>query len=152
MSHEDEESRPVDPDRAAILARRQHFIALALSGLATTAACTSTADKGEPSTGTKAQQDSGKEAPPQPCLNVQPVDPDSTSGSQAQPHPCLKIIREEDRDEPAGGTTSETGGETGGETGDEPTPRPCLSKAPPKVCLKKAAPKPCLEVVPPEAD
>lgn len=30
---------PDDPDRAAILARRRRFIALALSGLATTTAC-----------------------------------------------------------------------------------------------------------------
>ena len=43
MSADDPKDRDAeDLDRAAILARRQRFIALALSGLATTGACTPT--------------------------------------------------------------------------------------------------------------
>ncbi|MCA9637459.1 MAG: hypothetical protein KC420_15640, partial [Myxococcales bacterium] len=58
-----------DPDRAAILARRQRFIAIALSGLATGSACTK----------------------PQPCLNVAPTEPergqDDAPDAPAQPCP-----------------------------------------------------------------
>jgi hypothetical protein len=83
-----------DLDRAAILARRQHFIALALSGLATTSACTKA---GEPS----------KDGKPTPSAattrGTQPVERrESTSETggetgegtpQAAPRPCLSEVR-----------------------------------------------------------
>lgn len=80
----DDEDR-TDPDRAAILARRQRFIALAISGLS--ASC-------------------GKEnGSPQPCLDVAPMETSSaddgatssegegssSSGSSGMPMPCLDI-------------------------------------------------------------
>ncbi|MFO7563505.1 MAG: hypothetical protein R6X02_12740 [Enhygromyxa sp.] len=134
----------LDPDRAAILARRKQFIALALSGLATTAACTEggdatpkdkrAEDKGETGDATKVEAEGSikEEAPPQPCLSIAPP-----------PEPDPPVPPEP----PAG---QEIGGETGGETGEaqasqpppkpKPKPHPCLRKAAPKPCLKKSAP------------
>jgi hypothetical protein len=75
----DEEGRD-DLDRAAILARRQRFIALALSGLS--ASC-------------------GETSGPQVCLSIGPGDSSTTdagsgsgsesSGSTTMPMPCLDI-------------------------------------------------------------
>ena len=74
----DDEGRD-DLDRAAILARRQRFIALALSGLS--ASC-------------------GKTSGPQVCLSIGPGDSSTTdagsgsesgSGSTTMPMPCLDI-------------------------------------------------------------
>lgn len=67
-----------DPDRAAILGRRQRFIAIALSGLAS-AAC--------------------EASRPHPCLNV--VHPgeegkDTDAQTQGEPHPCLSAVPEPD--------------------------------------------------------
>ncbi len=63
-----------DPDRAAILARRQRFIAIALSGLAVGA-------------------EAGCDSVPQPCLSIAP--PQQNDNVQAEqkpvPRPCLKI-------------------------------------------------------------
>jgi hypothetical protein len=114
-----------DSDRAAILARRKQFIALALSGLTTTAAC----DKEAPSKGGKSsageQADTSK---PQPCLTAQPEPPPP----EPPPQPCLKVPPQpEPPPEP------------------EIPPQPCLSfpvePAPepepqPQPCLKKAMP------------
>lgn len=148
MSDDDDaKPRTEDPDRAAILARRQHFIALALTGLATTA-CASTGSEGG-STGEEAgnRPRARPEAPPQPCLNIAPAPSGETSGGETSDG------------ETGGGETS--GGETGGgETGESAPPQPCLKIAAPEVCLKiktsprpclkKAAPKPCLNVAPTE--
>jgi hypothetical protein len=141
---EDDDPKPktTDPDRSAILARRQHFIALALSGLATTA-CT---DGGRSKPGRGSQGDSKgqvapqpclkeeirdeehEEAPPQPCLNVAlPPDP--------PPQPCLKVAAPED---------DEAGESEGGEQAEpkpESKPRPCLRKMTPRPCLRKKAPE-----------
>ncbi|MFV8755974.1 hypothetical protein ACNOYE_35935 [Nannocystaceae bacterium ST9] len=143
---DDDKPRTEDPDRAAILARRQHFIALALTGLATTA-CASTNDDGS-----NKGEDAGKgprpEAPPEPCLKVMPADETGTSST---------TTTAEGGETGGGETGGETsGGETEGETGAPPQPclkvapppEPCLKKAPPQPCLKKAAPKPCLNVAP----
>jgi hypothetical protein len=121
----------LDPDRAAILARRQRFIALALSGLAGTVAC----DKPKPQPclsppatsaegGEDPKTDPDPTADPQPCLKVAPTNPQPClevmppEDPKADPQPCLKIAAP-----------------------PEPKPQPCLS--PPK-------PQPCLDVSPPE--
>ena len=84
-----------DPDRAAILARRQRFIAMTLSGLA--ASCGSNGGK------------------PQPCLDIAPMTESADDGvtstsagtdgtsTTGMPMPCLDI----------GPMTSETGTTTG---------------------------------------
>jgi hypothetical protein len=66
-----------DPDRAAILARRQRFIALALSGLS--ASC-----------------GGDKDGKPQPCLDIAPMtesnsDDGASSTTTGMPVPCLDI-------------------------------------------------------------
>jgi len=83
-----------DPDRAAILARRQRFIAMTLSGLA--ASC-------------------GNGGKPQPCLDIAPMTESADDGmtstsagtdgssTTGMPMPCLDI----------GPMTSETGTTTG---------------------------------------
>jgi hypothetical protein len=137
---DDETKRPEDPDRAAILARRQHFIAIALSGLATTTACASTGE-GDKTTGDKAKG-AQPEAPPEPCLKVKaPPETSETDGAEAAPQPCLKVAPPDPEAE-----TGDTGDESGKPA--EPPPEPCLKVAP-RPCLKKAAPKPCLNVPPP---
>jgi hypothetical protein len=133
---DDESKRPEDPDRAAILARRQHFIAIALSGLATTTACASTGDSG--TGGTKEAEKKGQsEAPPEPCLSVALPPENAETETGAPPQPCLKVAPPDEQTEE---------GETGKPA--EPAPEPCLKVAP-RPCLKKAAPKPCLNVPPP---
>ena len=122
-----------DPDRAAILARRQRFIAIALSGLTTGTAC----------------------ARSEPCLNValppdeqsEPIEPGRTTGDTGDlgdtvvtaPQPCLEVASPQpclDVIEP---------------TEPEPSPQPCLKVAapepePPKTTKPKPRPQPCLRV------
>lgn len=137
MSHEhDDKPRTEDPDRAAILARRQHFIALALSGLATTAACASTGadDGGQTSKGQDAAT-TRSEVPPEPCLKVMPPSDETETGEPAEG-------TTEGGSTTDAGTSSTTDGveEAEGETGEPAPPQPCLKKAAPRPCLKKAAP------------
>jgi hypothetical protein len=111
---------PSDPDRAAILARRRRFIALALSGMAT-GAC--------------------KHQPPQPCLNV--ARPEDEYGPEAgepdAPGPFVE--------DPGVPVESETNGsETGepDETGEAKEPPP---ESNPQPCLRlRVTPRPCLDV------
>lgn len=136
---DDDEGKPSpDTDRAAILARRKQFIAIALSGLATTTACTSGGDKAQDGKSTQPDKtDKGEPiqpttADPQPCLSVAP--PTEPEPEPIAPHPCLKIA------------APEPSGETGEALPDEPPPpepkpRPCLKKMPPKPCLKMPAPE-----------
>ena len=131
--HDDDGKPTQDSDRAAILARRRQFIALALSGLATTTACTDGNDAGQDSK--RPQPDQHKGARPDPCLAVPldyvpPPQPDSVP-----PQVCLKIA------------IPEPGGETGEPLADEPPPPP-EPKPKPRPCLKKAAPRPCLNIQP----
>ena len=131
-----------DPDRAAILARRQRFIALALTGLTTTA-CDKPTTK------------------PDACLKVKVSDPKEPKSS-GDPQPCLDVA-------PPATSTSSGGGSSDGPDPDpattaeptpclevEPTPHPCLSPKPcldvapaPTPCLKVAPPRPCLKVAKP---
>lgn len=138
---DDDDAPAVDPDRAAILARRQRFVAIALSGLATQAACKRNADPQvclsmpvPQDTNANGEGTPPPEVPPQPCLDVAPSDP-----PDAPPQACLKIAQPPP-DDPA-------------------SPRPCLEVAvppdptPPRPCLKVAppedpAPRPCLSVKP----
>jgi hypothetical protein len=92
-----------DPDRAAILARRQRFIALALSGLS--ASC-------------------GKNGgSPTPCLDVGPAETSSaddgaSSSSSGMPMPCLDIgpVTESTADD-TGTDSSDTSGTDSTDTG-----------------------------------
>jgi hypothetical protein len=116
---------PSDPDRAAILARRRRFIALAISGMATSGC---------------------KHQPPQPCLNVaRPEDEygpnddgaDDGEGQEAgEPDASGPFV--EDPGVPVEGETdgAETGETT--EAPPEPNPQPCLRMRP--------TPRPCLNV------
>jgi hypothetical protein len=122
--------RDEDPDRAAILARRRRFVAIALSGLAAGTGCTpkpepclSVAPLDDPSSGGK------PEAPPEPmpCLKVAPPEPDPVpEQAPVEPEPCLKV---KPPDEP------------------KPEPRPCLKVRAPD---RPPEPQPCLSVARPD--
>jgi hypothetical protein len=114
-----------DPDRAAILARRQRFVAIALSSLATGGvACTK----------------------PQPCLDVQRA-PGPTE-SKAKPQPCLDIQRppEEGKPRPCLNVSApgedpgpEDGKAQDGKAQDGKADAPA-EQVPPHACLKIARP------------
>jgi hypothetical protein len=137
-------ARSDDPDRAAILARRQRFIALALSGLATTACEKPKEDPATPKDGKAVQEGKDdKGAPPQACLKVaapeEPIGkptpcldvsvPDPEPEPEPKPQPCLKIAAPD----------------------PEPKPHPCLSIKPPEP-EPKPKPQPCLKVRAPEPE
>lgn len=117
-----------DPDRAAILARRRHFVALALSGL-TTAGC--------------------KHNQPEPCLSIaQPTD----GAGQDGPSPDGPFVEDPGvpvaEPEPEPETDPEPESDGGGEL--EPGPQPCLKVAAPspRPCLKKKPPpRVCLLII-----
>jgi hypothetical protein len=137
-----------DPDRAAILARRRRFIAVALSGLAVGAGCP------QPCLSMSPPQDADKPQPDEPagkpeaCLKVAPpAEPNPTPvepvppPTEPTPQPCLKVAAPP----------------------TEPEPAPCLRVAPPKEpapqsCLKvhkpsnEGKPRPCLKIARPEPD
>lgn len=123
-----DDPRDEDPDRAAILARRRRFIAIALSGL--TVGATGCPEPAQPAT----PPDSGTapgDARPEPCLKVAappestPTDPPPPK--DPEPTPCLKVAAPPEP-EPA------------------PEPTPCLKVAPPPP--KEPEPQPCLSVRP----
>ncbi len=127
--------RDEDPDRAAILARRRRFVAIALSGLAAGTGCTpkpepclSVAPLDDPSGGTKPEAPAEPE--PMPCLKVAPPEPEPQQ-AEPEPQPCLKV-RPPDEPRP------------------EPEPRPCLKVRPPSE--PKPEPQPCLSVARPEPE
>lgn len=125
-------------DRAAILARRQRFIALALSGLA--AAC---------------GDDSGNGTSPMPCLDVAPqtesatmtgtqtetgASTDSmsstsvttTAGSTSTPMPCLDVqpptsSGPDDDSTTSTGTDTDDGTDDGASSDSTGRPQPCLA-------------------------
>lgn len=111
-----------DLDRAAILARRRRFIALAISGLAATGC---------------------KRPVPEPCLSIAP---DPSDGEPSEPPPNEPFIEQPGAPLETGETGETETGET--ETGDEleqAPPEVCLKVAPPRPCLKKRpSPHPCL--------
>ncbi|MBX7082434.1 MAG: hypothetical protein K1X88_24725 [Nannocystaceae bacterium] len=126
-SEDDEAPLAADPDRAAILARRQRFIAFALSGLASAAACKRNAQPQVCLSMPQPLEGGGGEAPPQACLEVAAPDPD-VGGDEGRPQPCLDI------------TVRDDGGAA---------PQPCLEVAPPEP-TEPTPPRPCLKVRPPE--
>jgi hypothetical protein len=101
-----------DPDRAAILARRRRFIAIAISGLAASGC---------------------KKPGPEPCLKVAP--PSAEEGSEPEPESGATGPIVEDPGVPL--ETGETGGEETGEAIEETPPEVCLKVAEPRPCLKK---------------
>ncbi|HET6583678.1 MAG TPA: hypothetical protein VFG69_09525 [Nannocystaceae bacterium] len=128
MAADDHDEPDVDPDRAAILARRQRFIALALSGLAA-AACDT--------------------CEPKPCLNISAPQPndDDADAKTGEPHACLAAMPPADPKAPPHPCLDV-----------EPTPKPCLEVAPtPKPCLEvapdpKPKPQACLSRRPAKRD
>ena len=140
---DDDEGKPTqDSDRAAILARRKHFIALALSGLTTTVACTDGSGTSADGKTTQSPKDTPKDdpqvQPPQVCLTV-----------MAEPQPCLSIVEPPPELEPQVPQT------------DPPMPEVPAPQIPPNVCLKIARPpedapkpepkpQPCLKKAPPQ--
>lgn len=122
----DDETPSEDPDRAAILARRQHFIAIALSSLATTTACRGPGERDTPS-------------------GEHPRKGDADASSAAEGSGKASVDPPPSAPSPDPGETS--GSETGeSETGDAPkaVPRPCLSEA--RRPTKRAPPQACLLV------
>jgi hypothetical protein len=132
------EDEPEDPDRAAILARRRRFIALAISGLATSGC---------------------KRSAPEPCLSIAAPEDDGglaeeEEGEALEPGEEGGGANGPFVEEPGAPLeTGETGGseDTGGEAElEDPQPRPevCLKVKPkPRPCLKKRPPpQPCLMV------
>lgn len=136
-----------DEDRAAILARRNRLIAVALSGIGATVGCSEPApppqvclsvvpadqvvlQPAEP-TGPLMPEESieAERAPPTPCL-VPPA-PDEQAGGEGdasgdgpQPLPCLTVALPEDEPEPVPEDDSRE------ETRPELSPMPCLSPMP----------------------
>ena len=108
MARDDDKQGEGDPDRAAILARRQRFVALALGGLAS--GCT----PGKPDTKPDDSIESASEAEGESGTTGE----ESGSSDETGPAPCLKYDLPPDP-----GTDDESGSEDTGETG---TPRPCL--------------------------
>lgn len=137
-----------DPDRAAILARRQRFIALALSGLATTTACEKPKeDPAAPKDGKAAQEGKDDEGAPHPCLNVTKVEPEG-GDSTGKPMPCLEVMPPEP--EPGDdGSPQACLKIAAPPTEPEPKPQPCLNVRPPE---PEPKPQPCLKVMPPEPE
>lgn len=110
-----------DPDRAAILARRRRFVALALGGLAT--GCTPGRPNSEVTGDSAGESTSGESSS---------GGESSSSGveSDTAPRPCLKFDLppepETDTDTESGGESESGSGDTGTETGATTGPRPCL--------------------------
>lgn len=109
-------------DRAAILARRQRFIALALTSMSNVIACggdpqpcldvaTGVADTGDGMTSTSAGTDSGTSTgSPMPCLDVVPPATESSSGTSGADETATD-------DTGTGTGTGTTTGDTGTSTG-----------------------------------
>jgi hypothetical protein len=132
MAERDDDPKPtIDPDRAAILERRKRFIALALSGLSTTACTAGDSKSTSPKGDTR-----GEVAPPNACLKVAPREGESDDA--AAPHPCLSVAIQPDPPPDPPPAESETEGETGT---PKAAPRPCLKKPVAHPCLKMAQPK-----------
>ena len=132
---DDDDGKPTpDSDRAAILARRKQFIALALSGLAGTACTDADEPKRKP---TPAERESSA----QPCLSVEVTPPPE--------EPYVPPPASETGQAPTGETGESPAGETG-ETGEaeveQPPPPKPKPEGKPRPCLRKAAPSPCLKV------
>lgn len=119
-----DDDEPDDSDRVAILARRQRFIALALSGLATAGACTPT-EREEPPPEKRPEQVKQENiipclSPRQPDRVTPPVTPDL-----GKPTPCLSVERLPPPTKPEEKPDAEPVPEI------DAHPAPCLSMRPP---------------------
>lgn len=129
-----------DLDRKAILARRNRFIAVALTGLST--ALSGCEKKGTPQPCLDVRPP--KEGRPEPCLEIA-VDPDEDqdddqdeADDEGQPLPCLSPLRVEPNDPPlpADPPTNTTDGDPApDDSAVAPEPRP-------HACLMVVAPEP----------
>lgn len=140
-----------DPDRAAILARRQRFIAIALSGLASTTACEKPKeDPSAPKDGKAAQEGKDdKGAPPQACLKVAPPEPEG-GDSTGKPMPCLDVAVPEPEPEPIDDGSPQACLKIAAPPPEpEPKPQPCLKVRPPEPEPEPTKPQPCLRVAKP---
>ena len=116
---EDRDDEKDDADRKAILARRNRFIALALSGL--TSAAASGCYESHTVGATRPRRDGGEEVDtgtPMPCLS-RPVD--------AGPSVCLGVPIEDAGPTPCLDFAPEDAGADAGTDGGLVTPGPCLS-------------------------
>ncbi|MFO7563506.1 MAG: hypothetical protein R6X02_12745 [Enhygromyxa sp.] len=119
--HSDQGDEAGDPDRAAILARRRRFIALAISGLATA--------------GCKVPE--GVHA----CLSPE-LDPEPKHDDEGEPLGLDGPFVED----PGAPLSTGEGDETGGDESEGDETGEALEQTPPEVCLKVApAPRPCLK-------
>lgn len=99
-----------DPDRAAILARRNRVIAIAMSGFTLAGACGESEEPARPSVEqTQEQTQIVEPAPPEPPHEPPPQEP-----VEPPPQPCLEVAVP---DEPEPDDTEQ----------QLPVPRPCLS-------------------------
>jgi len=120
-----------DPDRDAILSRRNRLIAVALSGLVSSAtqACACLSPSPPPDSG--AERDAGADAGtdsgvPVPCLSPLPPDAGTDSGV---PVPCLSPLPPDAG--PDGGGDEDAGFDSGADAGaDSGVPQPCLAPPP----------------------
>ncbi len=103
---------PDDPDRAAILARRQRFLAIALSGLASGIACApqvclkvaTTRDPNQPPSSNPPAESPSTPPEPIPDDVTPPVEPSpeptpptyTPPPPRAEPRPCLKVVKPRD--------------------------------------------------------
>ncbi len=92
-----------DLDRAAILARRQHFIALALSGLATTSACTKAGGPTKDGKPTPSAATSRGTQPVERRESASETAGETGEGTpEVAPRPCLSEVRRPEQ-APTGG-------------------------------------------------
>jgi hypothetical protein len=138
-----------DPDTDAILARRGKFIARALGALSLSAAAacappapclspvptdraaTDATDSSPQPCLTAPPPDAGRDAGPQPCLDVAPM---MDAGPDAAPMPCLTAVRD-------AGDTRDTGATS------DAAPMPCLTPVL-DAGQEDATPAPCLRIAP----
>ena len=131
-----------DLDRTAILARRQRFIALALSGLASAGACTPT----DP------PKEEAPRARPGACLSIEPRQPEPNAPKEpippppdATPVPCLAVPLDFVPPPPDTGKPTACLSVAPDER-DSAGAAPCLSIAPKPTPPKPPTPVPCLEI------
>jgi len=146
----DEKNEPSpDPDREAILARRQRFIAIALSGFTSAlAGCDHRNEPPKPPIDQQGAVSSGAPTgnsgapsrsveggvPPQPCLKMVPPqnlnrEEQGAQSEQSKPQPCLSIARPSDEKMP---TRKELEQKMREHKAKEAPPQVCLSIVPPQ--------------------
>lgn len=106
-----------DADRAAIMARRRQFVAVALGGLATSCA------PGKPAGSTTEDSASESRGPTGSGESGETGSGGESESETGEPRACLKFDIPPSSETESGSDESDTGSEDGGTTG----PRPCLA-------------------------